>query len=198
MADLNNPIPQEWTKYVTQSPIGLEVVPYVLYDTVTYTDNSSTDLLMFNTVRATADLGNLQQPGMLPNPQSFLIQGIRLYGKYTSAVQTTVAAQQWNDLILLVNTGIFRLTIGEKRFGPFPLNYLSAGTYVQGPLAGANSNFAGYMQVGGPIFGVFPNLMIAPLQNFYVNLQWPAGAVDLSGNFILSVSFDGQMARAVQ
>lgn len=196
--NLNNPIPQEWQQYVTQSPIGLEVIPSVIYDTVTYTDNSSTSLTFFNAVRATADLGNLQQPGMLPNPQSFLIQAIRFYVKYADVVGTTVASQLWNDVILLVNTGILRLQIGEKRYGPYPLWMFSAGSFVKGPLAGANSNYMGYMQVDGPLYALYPNLMIAPLQNFFVTLEWPAGAVDLSGNQVCQVLFDGQLARAIQ
>lgn len=196
--NLNNPIPQEWSQYVTQSPIGLEVIPYTIYDTVTYTDNVSTNLTFFNAVRATADLGNLQQPGMLPNPQSFLIQAIRFYVKYADVVGTTVASQLWNDVILLVNTGIMRLQIGEKRYGPYPLWLFSAGSFVKGPLAGANSNFMGYMQVDGPLYALYPNLMIAPLQNFFVTLEWPAAAVDLSGNQSLQVLFDGQLARAIQ
>ena len=75
-ANLNSPIPEEWGQYVTQSPVALEVIPDVLYDTATYTDNSTTEIVLFTTVRATKDLGNLTTAGMLPNPQSFLIQAI--------------------------------------------------------------------------------------------------------------------------
>lgn len=196
--NLNNPIPQEWTSYVTQSQIGLEVVPSVLYDTNTYTDNVTQSLTFFNAVRATADLGNLQQPGMLPNPQSFLIQAIRLYFKYVDAVAATVALQVWNDMILLVNTGIMRLQVGEKRYGPWPLWMLPAGTFPQISMAGANSNFMGYGQIGGPLYALYPNLMIAPLQNFFVTLEWPAAAVDLTANMVIQVTFDGQLARAIQ
>lgn len=196
--NLNNPIPREWEQYVTQSPIGLEVVPSVLYDTNTYTDNVTQSLMFFNAVRATQDLGNLQQNGMLPNPQSFLIQAFRLYFKYTDVVGTTVASQLWNDVILLVNTGIFRLQIGEKRYGPWPLWMLPAGSFPQIAMAGANSNFMGYGQVGGPLYALYPNLMIAPLQNFFVELAWPAAAVNLVQDMVTQVAFDGQLARAIQ
>ena len=196
--DINNPIPQEWTSYVTQTAVNLEVVPSSLYDTNTYVDNVSQSLLFFNAVRATQDLGNMQIASMLPNPQSFLIQAIRLYAKYTDVVGTTVASQLWNDLILLVNTGILRFTIGEKKYGPWPLWWFSAGSFVKGMIAGANSNFMGYAQVDGPMYSVSPYLMIAPLQNFSVELAWPAAAVDLTGNMVLQVAFDGQLARAVQ
>jgi hypothetical protein len=200
--NLNNPIPSEWTQYVTQSPIGLEVIPSVIYDTATYTDNVTQTLTFFNAVRATADLGNLQQPGMLPNPQSFLIQAPRLFFKYTNALGATTAAQAWNDIILLCNTGIMRLQIGEKRYGPWPLWMLSAGSspVINMGLAGTAGavNIDGYGQVMGNMYGMYPNLMIAPLQNFFVTLEWPAAAVDLSGNVVIQVLFDGQLARAIQ
>lgn len=197
--DLNNPIPQEWTGYVTQSALNLEVVPSVLYDTVTYVDNTSTSLSFFTTARGNLlDLGNMKQAGMLSNPQSFLIQAIRVFMKYTDVVGTTVASQLWNDLILLTNTGVLKLTIGEKKYGPWPLWMFPSGSSVNGMLAGANSNFMGYAQLSGPMYSVSPYLMIAPLCNFDVELAWPSGAVDLTGNATLEVMFDGQLARAVQ
>ena len=196
--DFNNPIPQEWQSYVTQTAVNLEVVPSALYDTATYVDNVTQSLLFFNAVRATQDLGNMQIASMLPNPQSFLIQAIRLYAKYTDVVGTTVASQLWNDLILLVNTGVLRLNIGEKKYGPWPLHWFPAGSAVNGMLAGANSNFMGYAQVQGDLYALAPYIMVAPLQNFFVELAWPAAAVDLTGNMVLSVEFDGQLARAVQ
>lgn len=195
--NINNPIPLEWSQYVTQSSVGLEVVPAVLYDTQTYTDNTDRSLTFFQRTNAAADLTNVNN-GTLPNPQSFLLQAIRIYAKYTAAVQTTVAASIWNDLVLLVNTGIGRLQIGEKRYGPWPLWMFSAGSFVKGPLAGANSNYMGYMQLDGVLYGMFPHLMISPLQNFIFTMEWPSAAVDTSANLVLEVLFDGQMARAIQ
>lgn len=202
-----NPIPQEWSNYVTQTGSGLEVIPAVLYDTVTYTDNVSTTLTYFNAVRATADLGNLQQPGMLPSPQSFLIQGLRVFYKTPITVVDSAAAAasvvgNMNDIVLLMNTGILRMTIGEKRYGPWPLWMLPAANFLKGFAAMAGAEAANqttiYGQPDGPLYGLFPNLMIAPLQNFQVTLEWPAGAVDLSGNMVIQVVFDGQLARAIQ
>lgn len=200
--NLNNPIPQEWAQYVTQSQIGLEVVPSMIYDTNTYVSAATQSLTFFNAVRATADLGNLQQPGMLPNPQSFLIQAPRLFFKYADALSATVATQVWNDLILLVNTGIFRLQIGEKRYGPWPLWVMAAGSAPTINMSGVGTagavNLLGYGQLMGNMYAFYPNLMIAPLQNFFVTLEWPAAAVTLTGNMVIEVVFDGQLARAIQ
>ena len=204
--NINHPIPVEWDRYVTQMGSGLEVIPHMLYDTATYVDATTVDLPFFNAVRATLDLGNLQQPGMLPNPQSFLIENIRLYFKVNVFADDQGAAGAFasriNDIVLLVNTGVFRLTIGEKRYGPWPLWTLPASTFVKGMLAVAGAEAANlvtdYGQVDGPLYGLFPNLMISPLQNFQVNLEWPAGTVNTTANVVTQVLFDGKLARAIQ
>jgi hypothetical protein len=204
--DLIQPIPAEWTKYLTQSPIGLEVIPDQLWDTQTYTDNTTTSLDFFTAVAANLALSNMTQPGMLPNPQSFLIEAVRLY--FRTQVTTDDAgaagafASIYNDVVLLVNTGIFLLTIGNKRYGPWRMWTMPAGSYAQGVIATAGAEAANlvhdYAQVGGPLWQLRPNLMIAPLQNFNANLSWPAGAVNLTGNVACEVLFEGQRARGVQ
>lgn len=197
--NLNNPIPTEWTNYVTQSTVGLEVIPSLIYDTKTYTSATTTLLTYFQQAEATADLGNLNTNGMFPNPQSYLIQAIRVFYKYAGVAGTTVASQPWNDVVLLANTGIMRIVIGEKRYGPFPLWALPSGSGVLPSVAGSGStNYIGYGQVVGNMYALYPNLMIAPLQNFVVTLEWPAGAVTLAAANNITVAFDGQLARAIQ
>lgn len=202
--DLNNPIPSEWTSYVTQSAIGLEVVPAMLYDTVSYVSAASTELVFFNQSNVKEDISNLKQPGMLPNPQSFLIQNINLYFKTVPNLAATVVASELSDIILLVNTGVFKLTIGTKIYGPYPLWKLPASSFVKA--VATTGTFAAplvltYGQLDGPLYPLFPNLMIAPLQNFIVQLLWPSGAVTLGGPtspLPIEVVLDGQLARAVQ
>src|SRR6266496_3125429 len=100
MADLNNPIPQEWASYVTQSPVALEVVPAMLYDTQSYTTAVTTDLSFFTTAPANEAISNLKSPTILPNPQSFLIQAISVYFRTVPNLAATAAAQEVNDMIL--------------------------------------------------------------------------------------------------
>jgi hypothetical protein len=201
--DLNNPIPQEWSSYVTQSPVALEIVPAVLYDTQTFVDATTVDLSFFTAVPANLSIGNLKQPGMLSNPQSFLIQSIRIYYKVTLQAATVggagTIASLTNDIILLVNTGVFTMSIGQKQYGPWPMWMLPASTYFQGMIgSGAVALETSYGQIGGPLYPLFPNLMISPLQQFEVHLVWPSGAPDLTTNMSVEVLFDGQLARAVQ
>lgn len=203
---LNNPIPSEWTDYVTQSPVALEVIPDQLYSTLTYVDNTTLQLDFFAAVAANQGLSNMTQPGMLPNPQSFLIQAIRLFFRIPiMTVDMAASAANLvgvaNDMVLLVNTGRLVLTIGQKTYGPWRLWMLPAGSAPAPVLAAAGAEAAGqvstYAQILGPLWGMFPHLMIAPLQNFVASMLWPA-AVDLSADMVIEVLFDGQRARAVQ
>lgn len=204
--DINNPIPQEWTSYVTQSALGLEVVPAVLYDVLTYTDNTTRDLNFFQQTNVAEDVSNMKAAGMLPNPQSFLIQNIRVF--FRTAITTVdsgaagALAGVENDKVILANTGIAKLEIGTKKYGPWPIWMLPASTFWKGALTQAGAEAAnltqGYGQLDGPLYPLFPNLMIAPLQNFMLQLSWPSAAVDTSANMVIQVMFDGQLARAVQ
>lgn len=192
---INNPIPSQWEPWVTQDNQGLEIRPHTIYDTATYVDNTTTELIFFTTNRATADLSNLPGNGQLPLPWSFLIRTPRLFFKYNAAaVGTTTAAQQFNDETLLTNTGIGQIKLGERTYGPWPLWMWPASSFVKPMIAGANSNFMSYGQLDGPLYDFDPPLMIAPGQPFSVTLRWPAGAVDLIGNVVLQIALEGQLA----
>lgn len=203
-ASLNDPIPQEWEQYVTQSPVALEVIQDVLYDTLTYTSATTTELIFMQQTLANVkrDLTNMVLSGMLPNPESFLVQCPRFFVKWTSTALTaaTFAATVAPDLVLITNTGIMTLQFGTKKYGPYPLWIFSAGG---GPDIRMSNNatapiFTDYAQLGGPLFAMFPHMMIAPLQSFNVTANWPSGAVTLgAGNPPLEWFFEGQRARAI-
>lgn len=205
MALLNDPIPQEWDAYVTQSPIALEVIQDVLFDTLTYTSGSTTELIFFAQSLASVkrDITNMSQPGMLPNPESFLVMAPRIFVKWVPTLSTTVAASVVGDLALLFNTAIVTFQFGNKKYGPIPAWMFSAGggmdIRVAGAGAEATDEFFSYGQLGGPLFAFFPHTMISPLQNFNATIAWPSGAVTMgAGNPAISVVLEGQRARAVQ
>lgn len=199
---INNPIPPEWENYVTQSPVALEVIQDTIYDTKTYTSAVTTSITFFVQSIATVnkDITNLTQPGILPNPESFLVQCPRLYFKWTPTSAATLAANVINDIALLTNTAVLTMKFGNKTYGPFPSWMLSAGG---GPDVRVSANatppiITSYAQLGGPLWAIFPHLMIAPLQAFQALLEWPSGAVTLgAGNPAISLVYEGQRARAV-
>lgn len=205
---INANIPAEWTSYTTQTNLGLEVVPAVLYDTLTYTSATTTELRFFQQVNVNLDISNMTNSGMLSNPEAFLIQNISIFSRHNPWTQAatasaTIQTGQFNDLVLLANTGIATLKIGNKIYGPWPLWRLPSATFVKGNIATGGATAANlveqYGQIDGPLYSLFPNLMISPLQKFIFTLSWPSGAVTLTaGNPPLEVLFDGQLARSIQ
>lgn len=207
MPNINSPIPAEWAQYITQYADQLEVVPAMLYSTKTYVTGVTQTLTFFDTPAGSRrDLTNMKQASQLPNPVSQLIQFMRV--KYKTAVQSddsgaggsVALPSQFNDVVQLSDTAIVDLVIGEKKYGPWPLWTLSAGTYVQGAFSTGSDLLADYGQVGGNMYLLTPYLAILPLQNFELTLSWPAGPVTLStgANLDIEVVFDGQGSRAVQ
>lgn len=224
--DINNAIPREWSDYVTQTNLGLEVVPSMLYSVKPYVSGVTTILTFFDVVSgARPDLSNMQQPNMLPNPESFLIQNIRIFSwqqpqsNAGGAGACTDLAAQMACLVDLTKRGILTMRIGNKQYGPWPLWTLPAHNFVKGAMAMAGTNatpaLANYGQVDGMLYSLFPNLMISPLQQFTVTLQWPGATTDspIPGGPIsccpevsppeenvipLQILFDGQLARSIQ
>jgi hypothetical protein len=150
----------------------------------------------------------MQQASMLPNPESFLIQNIRVF--YQTSIQSDGIGAAgginlvsgFNDVIQLSKNGILKLKIGNKSYGPWPLWTLPAHNFVKGSVGGGSpTSTLDYGQVDGYLYSLFPNLMIAPLQQFSVTLEWPGGPLTLStvgGSLPIEVLFDGQAARSIQ
>jgi hypothetical protein len=207
-SNINGPIPSEWQAYVTQSNVGLEVVPHILYDTQTYTDNVTTTLDFFSSIPANEAISNVNPPRVLPNPNSFLIQCISVHVPIELTVTDEGAAAAAlptpsDDVILLINTGILKLTIGSKPYGPWPLFRLPVSSGFKFSAASAAGAEAAnlvldYGITDGPLYSLIPNLLIAPLQQFSVQLSWPGGAVNLLANRTIKVLLDGQLSRAIQ
>jgi hypothetical protein len=207
MSNINGPIPSEWSPYVTQSNVGLEVIPHILYDTQTYTDNVTTTLEFFSSIPANESVSNVNPPRVLANPNSFLIQNIGIFFPVQLTTTDQGAADAaipspFNDILLLVNTGICKLTIGSKPYGPWPMYRLPISTYPKLNVAAAGAEAAnlltGYGNTDGPLYALVPNLLIAPMQQFSLQLSWPAGAVNLLTDRSIKVILDGQLARAIQ
>lgn len=205
--DINGNIPEKWNSYVTQQGKGLEVVPDVLYSTVNYVSTTTTILSFFDFANASRpDLTNLLTASQLPNPESFLIQAIRVHfqsnlqSDVIGAANAALLVSSFEDIVKLSNNGVLRLKIGQKNYGPWPLWMLPAGSSVQGQTGGGSpTSTLTYGQIMGPfLYSLFPNLMLAPLQQFGVTIEWPGGAQTLSNTpLAIQVMFDGQHARAI-
>ena len=206
---INQNIPDAWSSYVTQTNLGLEVVPSVLYDTLNSAATATQpDLRFFQQINVPADISNMKTAGMLANPEAFLIEKIRIFFRVLATSQTpgTPGAGQpgpFLDEVLLSNAGIGELTIGNKKYGPWPMWMLPSANFVTGSVAAEGATAAGsifqYSQLGGPLYPLFPNLMLSPLQPFVFTLRWPSGLIqNLSAATVIEVLFDGQLARSIQ
>lgn len=218
--DINNPIPREWSSYVTQTNLGLEIIPSMLYSVKPYVSAVTQLLPFFDTVRgARPDLTNMVQPNMLPNPESFLIQNMRIFvwsqpqSNDSGEADCADIDSQFSCVVELTRRGILDLKIGNKQYGPWPLWTLPAHNFVKGAFATGSDLLADYGQVDGMLYSLFPNLMIAPLQQFTVTLSWPGTAADpIPGGPVtccpireqeatvipIEILFDGQLARSIQ
>ena len=205
-SNINGPIPQEWGGYVTQTNVGLEVIPAILYDTQTYTSGTTTILPFYTSNPANESISNVNPPAMLPNPEAFLIKTIGWMVPNTAETAAQGAAgafaSKLNDIVLLGNTGILKIFIGDKPYGPWPLYRLPIATFVKGAIAVAGAtatNFVtDYANTDGPMYPLLPPLLIAPNQKFRASMEWPAGAVTLTANASIKLVLDGQLSRAIQ
>jgi hypothetical protein len=209
---VNINIPDAWTSYVTQTSLGLEVVPAVLYDTLMIqpglvpgggTPPNPTQFRFFQQTNVREDISNMKSVGMLPNPEAFLAQAIRF--AWQQPMTTTM--DQSLAIGLMNNITVVTLKIGNKIYGPWPLWMLTSGSRTIGCNVGASDCFL--VQNEGPLYPWFPNLMISPLQPFIVTLDvtsYPASnggksAPDFpsaDGPIWMQVMLDGQLARSIQ
>jgi len=204
---INQNIPDAWSSYVTQTNLGLEVVPAVLYDTLTLPAAGGTqELRFYQQINQPLDITNMKTVGMLSNPEAFLIQTIGFFFRGSPQSTTAGAASaeqqgQFDDVVRVTNVGIAELTIGNKKYGPWPLWRLPASTFTKGLMSASGATVINYGQLDGPMYPLFPNLMLSPLQPFVMSVRWPSSATGspvITANTPLECLFDGQLARSIQ
>lgn len=199
---VNINIPDAWTSYVTQTNLGLEVVPSVLYDQYLLVAGANpAELRFFQSSATTLDVTNMKTPGALPNPEAFLIQNMRINFKTLTYTLPTVS----DGIIDMLDKSVGILEIGNKRYGPWPLWVLGAGNMFTNSFGGQSATTPTfYSQISGPLYPLFPNLMLSPLQPFVFTIRTtpPAPSIVVPttqpNGFSVQVLFDGQLARAIQ
>jgi len=219
---INDPIPDQWQEYVSQTNLGLEVIPSMLWSVKSYISTQTTVLPFFDFVQAARpDLTNMSQPNMLPNPEAFLIQNIRVFSWFqpqsddSGAADCTPLVSQFGAMVELTKRGVLSLKIGNKQYGPWPLWVLPAHNFVKGAFSTGSDLLADYGQLDGYLYALNPYIMIAPLQQFTVTISWPGSTSDtpIPGGPVtfcptatppavtsvpIQVLFDGQLSRSIQ
>jgi len=189
-----------------QNPNQPEVIPWILYDTQTYTSASSTTLAFFQSVQTDKSLGNMEGAGQLPDPQFFEIYRIGmdiLFRPSFSTATVNPATGPLDDIAQLVlsGRGNFILAISNKNYGPFPLSFLHgsggptgfmSGTYVATNEREYANN--GIFDGGYPLNGA---LVLPPKVGFSIVINWPAALTLANGNTPIRVWMAGPLYRRV-
>lgn len=178
--------------YGVNVPNVMEAITQPLYSYQAYPAAGTVQPLQFFQSQPigtiTAEDTNMQLPGQLPAPQSFLIQGIGIdYLPGTAAARfgAQSALGQLPDFYAIMRRGVLTLTIGSKVYlQEGPLMQLPVRSHINGVAAASDqttpaATMQTFVSVGfsdGAVFNPRP-LLIPPSQNFQVTLSWPAGAV---------------------
>ena len=180
-----------------------EAIWHCAYDTQTYTDNATTSLDFFAAVNTDKTLSNMEAAGQFPAPQVFSMYAI-CCDVWTAAGVSTSASNvgNANDIYLLMFVGrpSWLFTLQNKTYGRYPLATLHAsggpeaflGTAIATP---GSLQFGRNMPHGG--WNYNGSITIPAQTSFQFNIVWQA-AQDLTANWLIRVSFFGQLDRAVK
>lgn len=178
-----------------------EATPWVIYDTATYVDNTTTSLTFFTDTRANPQLSNLSPAGSLPSDQYFEVWAF--YADILAAPGTTA----WSDVSAILrgdgSTGapIFRFELSDKQYGPQPLDALGGLGGITGFGNNTTVDTAFYYGNNGipGASGWFTDgaILIPPQQRFQARIDW-AAAVDISADTLIRVSMAGVLHRSIR
>lgn len=167
-----------------------EALPWVLYDTQTWTSASTATANYFLSQQTDKTLGNMEGPGQLPDPQYFEIWywGIDFLLAGINAAAPGATVSNWAD----INTFLFtqRLTwmfaISNKNIGPFPATFFHGSGGATGFGYGNSGTTARFEYANNGIFDggycVGGAITIPPKLGFVVTLTAAAAPTLVNGN----------------
>ncbi len=187
-----------------QSAKEPEALPWVLFDTQSWTTAVDATKTYFTAVQNDKTLGNMEGPGQLPDPQYYEIHYIGCDFLLQEQFQAAAAATgPITDILqfLFAQRGIFTFNISNKRVGPFPLSflhasggatgYVSTNSATTGKVEFANNGiFDGGFCVGGA-------LLIPPKVSFDVTVQLAAAPTLNTSPLNVRVWLAGALYRRV-
>lgn len=187
-----------------------EALPWVLFDTQTFTSGTTTRLEFFTTLQTNKSLGNLDLAGSLTRGEYFMIHsiGLDILTPVTQTISTSevgaisdVQELLFGDATTGGDAGRFTFNMLSKSIGPFPLSFLHASGGPTGFLNSGNTAASPVVQYAnnGIFDGGFPfgKVVIAPNTQFSVVLEW-GGAITLVADRALRVWMNGTKYRPVR
>lgn len=178
-----------------------EAIWHQIYDSQTFTDNTTTRMVFFQAANADRTLSNMDQGGALPRPQKLQLYNVCL--DILSIIPVTTSATLTgvlNDLALLMIGSAQRPTwtlfISQKAYGPYSLTTLGG---TGGPtgfgFSGDGAEIIEYARndpSGG--WNYFGRVIIPEQVNFTTEINYAATA-DISENKIFRFSLFGVLNR---
>ncbi len=188
-------------KLIGRVPGILDEDTQPLYDRLAYVSGTTTTLRFFTAPQAGAKTlvdTNMTLAGELPQPQSFRCYAI---GLILGDGATATEEMNYLDVMSLLHEASFRLHVGEKDKIVGNGIFFPGGVGVAPVCTGAVATLqAGQSGVADPraMFTLSKPVPIGVSINFFVELQWPAGAVTLvRGNCKIMVVLHGELTRGV-
>lgn len=182
-----------------------EAVPWMWYDTETYTDNVTTQINFFTTTKIPA-LSNMSLAGQFPGSEYFECYFVGLDVLVAPvAVRITAWADVWKLIFGSGATGTgtptWNFILSNKEYGPFPLSTLhgtgglhGAGGYGTTTADSIAEHATNSIPDGG--FPVSGSIIIPPGSGFRIRVQWPV-AVDITASRDLRINLLGTHHRKV-
>lgn len=175
-----------------------EAVPWVHYDTETYTSGTTTEITWFQTTKATAQLSNQEIAGAFPSPQ-FFEPFFTVLDILTPPANANALLDVWS---ILFGTGTaaqggptFQLIVSAKEQYRIPMSFLHGsggptGFSTRTAVEYANNSIP---DGGWPMSG---SLCVPPTVGFRMNARYPA-AVTLTADRALRLSWVGTLHRRI-
>jgi hypothetical protein len=186
-----------------QSNAGGESIPYILYDTQTFTTAVTTEMQFFRAAVNDDTLSNMQAGGTLPDPYYFQLfnLGFDILQDASTAAGDKVGVLDNIQKLMLVGKSIFTLSISDKSYGPYPLSFL----HTSGGAAGTGyGSFTAEesIQVGNNSFpdggwNWSGSVIIPPRVNFGVKVRWQAVQAVVGGPIPCRFWISGILHRRV-
>lgn len=188
-----------------------EVIPWIWFDTNTYTSGTTTQMDNFQTVPTDRTLGNMQAAGQIPAPMYYDVYHLCTYLNVAPSA-LAVAATLTPLTGALVD--VHNLVIGAVSFQIAQKTYFEGKIYmcpagggvnpfiaISGVFAAPNIQAASFGQNGQPDPRARNNfwggVTIPHNQNFLVRYNWSAALTLAGGNTAITTYLDGYLYRRV-
>ncbi len=188
-----------------------EVIPWIWFDSNTYTSGTTTQMDSFQTVPTDRTLGNMQAAGQIPAPMYFDLYHLSIY---LNVAPTALAIAATLTPLTGAVQDVHNLIIGAVTFSIAQKVYFEAKVYMCPAGAGSNPAVAAYGTLTAPAGqsvqtaqNGFPDprarnnfwggITVPHNQNLLVRKNWSAALTLAGGNTAITDHLDGYLYRRV-